>query len=68
MKGKSGTEKPCLIIPLDSGLVIEDSKCYLLLQTFELNNPKGQTHFLKRKIHSTETINYNDLPVIGGIK
>lgn len=68
MRGQSGAEKPCIIIPLDSGLVVEDKSCYLLLQTFELTNPKGQTHFLKRKIHSSENLNYNDLPVIGGIK
>lgn len=68
MRGQSGAEKPCIIIPLDSGLVVEDKGCYLLLQTFELKEAKGQTHFLKRKIHSSEALSYNDLPVIGGIK
>lgn len=68
MKGQSGTVKKCIIIPLDSGLVIEDKGVYLKLQAFELKDKKGQSHFLKRKIHTEENITYNDLPVIGGIK
>jgi hypothetical protein len=67
LKGASGNEKQCIIIPLDSGLVMQDGKVYIIAQAFELTNKKGQSHFLKRKIEPEERLNYNDLQVIGGI-
>lgn len=68
LTGKTGTAKPCLIIPLDAGLTIEKDSVYLKLKAFELTVKNGQTHFLKREVHPEEHINYNELPVIGGIK
>ena len=73
MKGSSGAVKPCLIIPLDSGLVIEDKSCYLYISAFELTNKKGQSHICKLKLSIDEynaltEQQRNDLPIIGGIK
>jgi hypothetical protein len=74
LKGKTGTVKSCLIIPLEnSGLYMEDGKVYIKVIGQELTQKKGQTHLCKLAIdydqymHLTEA-ERNALPIIGGIK